>query len=210
MARTGKKEKRSMAWGWVIFWLIIFWPLGLPFLFKKINRDKAVILNGCTRVTVVSIILVIIGIFIFSVAVDYGDLYTYLWAVALIGGGVWTFFTARRMKIAGERYKKYISIIVNQGQTSIDNIASAVGVTYELAAKDLQKMIDLGYFAGAYIDVAQREIVLAQISSPQEPIPSATATAQAQERVATCGSCGANNRIVGQIGECEYCASPLQ
>jgi hypothetical protein len=30
------------------------------------------------------------------------------------------------------------------------------------------------------------------------------------ERIAACGSCGANNTIFSAIGECEYCGSALQ
>jgi len=127
-------------------------------------------------------------------------------AIIFDGGGVLVNWFARKTKREGERYKKYISLIVNQSQTSIDNIASAVGVTYEAAAKDLQKMIDAGYFVGAYIDVSQREIVLAKPAQAS----AGSSVVQVQERVVTCGSCGANNRVMGQIGECEYCGSHLQ
>jgi hypothetical protein len=84
-------------------------------------------------------------------------------------------------------------------------------------SKDLQKMIDVGYFYGAYIDVAQREIILAKPTVPQEAASSYAQTpyaqapqAQVQERIVSCKSCGANNRVMGQLGECEYCGSHLQ
>jgi hypothetical protein len=84
-----------------------------------------------------------------------------------------------------------------------------------MVSKDLQKMIDAGYFSGAYIDITQREIILAKTAMPQEyvsPIsPSAQAPSpQAQERIVSCKSCGANNKVMGQLGECEYCGSHLQ
>ena len=211
MANTEKKkEKKTRSWGWVIFWFILFWPVGLILLFRKINSDRATILKDGKKVTIMSVVLMGLGVLIFMAILGGStDTYTFLWAFALIGGGIWVFFVARKMKIDGERYKKYITLVVNQNQTSIDNIAPNVGVSYEVAANDLQKMIDLGYFIGGYINVAQREIVLSK-TAPQQSSQTDTAT-QVQEKVTTCRSCGANNRvIVGRIVECEYCGSPLQ
>ncbi|MCL2078935.1 MAG: hypothetical protein FWH17_03725 [Oscillospiraceae bacterium] len=215
MAKAGKKEKKSMAWGWIIFWFILFWPLGMLFLLGKISKDKATIMKDSNKVTIMSFVLVGIGVFIFSRVLNTGGTYNYLWALSLIGGGVWTFFKARKMKIDGERYKKYISIVINQSQTSIDNIASAVGIPYDAAVKDLQKMIDTGYFTGAYIDVTQREIVLAKTvqvkeSTSKEADSLPPSAVQVQERIVACSSCGANNKVKGHVGECEYCGSHLQ
>jgi len=212
MAIVGSKEKKSMAWGWIIFWFIVFWPLGVLFLLKKLSKDKSAVLNDSGKVLTMSFVLAGIGVLVFMNTVGrqgFGAYY-YLWAVALVGGGVWTFLIARKMKANSERYKKYISIVVNQSQTSIDNIASAVGIAYETALKDLQKMIDAGYFMGAYIDVTQREIILAKTAQPQESVSPVSHPAQTQERIVGCKSCGANNRVAGQLGECEYCGSHLQ
>ena len=162
------------------------------------------------KLMVVSFILVGIGAFIYINALGDGITYFSFWSASLVGGGVWAFLTAVKMKDDSERYKKYISIIVNQNQTSIENIASAFGVTYEAVEKDLQKMIDLGYLVGAYINVSQREIVLAKPASPNESGSTVSSSTPIQERIIACGSCGANNRVTGQLGECEYCGSHLQ
>lgn len=208
MAKT--KKVKQISWIWVIFWFILFWPVGLIMLFGKINADRATMLKDGKKVTVMSFVLMGLGALIFTrILGGSSDTYTFLTAFALIGGGIWVFFIAKKMKIDGERYKKYIALVVNQNQTSIDNIASAVGISYDVAAKDLQKMIDTDYFHGAYIDVTQRVIVLAK-SAPQQILQAAVGT-QIQEKAFACGSCGANNRItIGQIAECEYCGSPLQ
>jgi len=217
MAKVKTKEKKTMAWGWIIFWFIVFWPLGVLFLLRKLSKDKSAVWKDSRKVTTMSFVLAGIGVLVFmSIVGSPGvGVYFYLWAVALIGGGIWTFFIAKKMKVNGERYSKYISIIVNQSQTSIDNIASAVGLDYSTVSKDLQKMIDVGYFYGAYIDVAQREIILAKPVMPQETVSPNLHYAQApsvqvQERIVNCTSCGANNRVTGQLGECEYCGSHLQ
>lgn len=216
MANT---RKNSTSWGWIIFWFILFWPVGLFLLFKKQSIDKSAILKNTKTLFIVSYILVFMGVFYPIMAIT-GNLEeteesmnpvsaSIVMVVLFGGGGVLLNIKARQMKTMGDRYKKYIAIVINQNQNSVDNIAPAVGVSYEIAVKDLQKMIDTGYFVGAYIDATQREIVLAK-TAPQQ-IAQDTVATQTQVTIVTCGSCGANNRVTtGQIAECEYCASPLQ
>jgi len=205
MGNTGKKPT---SWGWIIFWFILFWPVGLVLLIQRLSVDKSAALKSGKGVAIASYILMGMGVIYLIMAFEAPGLLAA--AVIFGGGGFLVNWFARKTKRTGERYKKYIALVVNQSQTSIDNIASAVGVSYEVAAKDLQKMIDSGYFTGAYIDMAQREIILAKIAHPQVYTPYTPSHAPIQERVVTCGSCGANNRVAGHIGECEYCGSPLQ
>ena len=217
MTDTGKKPT---SWGWIIFWFILFWPVGLFLLIKRLGVDKSATLKSSKTLMIVSYILMGLGVIYFFAAVTGNVEETentmnaisagILMLVMFSGGGVILNWFARKTKRAGERYKKYIALIVNQSQTSIDNIASAVGIPYDAVSKDLQKMIDSGYFVGAYIDTTQREIMLAKVAPPQVSTSSAPSALQVQERVVICRSCGANNRVVGQIGECEYCGSPLQ
>ncbi|MCL2146339.1 MAG: hypothetical protein FWH52_00905 [Synergistaceae bacterium] len=200
--------KKSTSWGWIVFWFILFWPVGVYLLIKKLSVDKSAMMKSSKTLFIVSYILMGIGaIYLIMAFAEDPNMITA--AIVFGSPGVWLFFKAKKTKVTGERYKKYIALVVNQKQTSIDSIAPAAGVSYEVAVKDLQKMIDTGYFFGAYIDATQRVIVLANTTSQQ--ISQAAYTTQVQEKVATCGSCGANNRvIVGQVAECEYCASPLQ
>ena len=204
MENNGKKPT---SWGWIIFWFIIFWPIGLYLLIKRQSVDKCATLKSSKGVFIASYILMGFGVIYIILAFEDPEML--IAAVLFGGGGILINWFARRTRRKGERYKKYISMVVNQNQTQIDNIASAAGVDYDTAMKDLQKMIDSGYFVGAYIDVAQREIILAKVAQDAIPVTPDT-TQPLQERVVTCGSCGANNKISTQVGECEYCASPLQ
>ena len=200
--------KDTMSWVWIIFWFVVFWPIGLFLLFRKINSDRSVTLNNAQLVTIISYILIGVGVMYLI-----SDMF--FLAILLVGAGIWVYRISRKMKATGEKYKKYIAIIVNQSHTSIDNIAAIVDLPYEVVVQDLQKMIDTGYFEGAYIDVNNREIVLARVVPQQTSQAFVSQTpqnfaAQTQERVIVCKSCGANNRIFGNIGECEYCGSLLQ
>lgn len=202
---TDKKSTSSIL---IIVFLIIFWPIGIILLIKKLTVDKAAVLKSVTGLYITSYILMCIGVIYAVMAYQQHELII----VALIfgGGGVYLNLFARKTKSKGDLYKKYIDLIVNQNQTSIDYIASVTDVSYEAASKDLQKMINSGYFTGAYIEENQRKIVLSSVAPPQAPESYAPSYVQSHERVVTCGSCGANNRVTGQIGECEYCGSPLQ
>jgi hypothetical protein len=205
MENTGKK---STSWGWIVFWFILFWPIGLILLFKRLALDKSATMRCHKTLFIISYILMSMGaIYLIMAFAEESTMF----AAALLfgGGGIWVNRIAKKTKIVGERYKKYISLIVNQNQTYLDNIASAVGVPYKVVVNDLQKMIDAGYFAGAYIDTTKREIVLTQ-DTPQH-VSLMSSAAQNQIKITACGSCGANNRVIlGQIAECEYCGSPLQ
>jgi hypothetical protein len=202
-----------MAWGWIIICFIFFWPLGLFFLLRKLTADRSATLTNSGTISTISYVLIALCImYLFLALTGNADM---LVAAFLLGfGGFWVYRLGQRTKTTGERYTRYIVLIVNQGQTSIDTIALAIGVSYEDAVNDLQKMIDTGYFANAYIDVSRREIVLAQTAAQQaatQPNPQyAAATPTQTATVVTCRSCGANNRVTtGQPAECEYCGSLL-
>jgi len=203
--------KKSMSWGGIIFWLILFWPLGLFFLFRKIHTDRTASLNNGRTVAIVSYILIGAAVVYLIMAFEEGAGFIPA-AILCAGGGIWLFVISRRMKATGVRYRKYIALVVNQEQKSIDAIATAMGISYEDAVKELQQMINRGYFAGAHIDVGSREIRLAKAPPPPPAAPEMPVTAgiPIQERVVACNSCGANIRVSGQVGECEYCGSPLQ
>lgn len=202
-------NNKTMSWGWIIFWFVIFWPVGIFFLFKKLNGDKTATLKNSKTVAIISYVLIGMGV-IYLIMTFTEDSSIFAAALLFGGGGVLVNIVARNMKKNGEKYKQYIGLIINQQLTQIDNIAASVGVGYDVAKTDLQKMIDLGYFVGAYINDGSREIILAKPVATNASEQFTTGTG-AQTRVVTCKSCGANNTaIVGQVKECEYCGSPIE
>lgn len=188
------------SWPVIIVLLFLFWPLGLYLLYKKAQSDKKTALTASKILNLLGTILIVVGVV--TLIVGIGIFY-------LIAGIVLKKF-AKNLLNSAENVKKYLAIVINGNVRQLDSIAAAVGKPYDVVKKDLQKLIDDGYFKNAYIDEAAREIVLAQPSSVASQTNTYGAAASAvPPRVVSCPCCGANNTVVGTTGECEYCGSPL-
>ena len=94
---------------------------------------------------------------------------------------------------------------------NLDVIASSMGKSYDVAKNDIQKLINKGYLKNAYINEGTREIILPNnnIQVQSEVVSNAT-TNNVATKIVACQCCAANNTIVGDVGECEYCGSPLK
>jgi len=198
--------QKPISWFWVVFALIIFWPVGLILLFKRLSTDRTATFSCGKRLNVVAIVLFIIG----GLIIISG---THVIGVLFILGGLVVFRSARKSTAQGNRYRQYVDLVVNQKQRFIPNIASIMRLSNQMVTLELTKMINEGFFVGARIDRATNEIVLMPHPSmmPHHGMPMGVAPAPvSMERVVVCDGCGANNRVFGPTGECEYCGSPLQ
>lgn len=223
MANTAQKKKQT-SWGVIILFLVIFFPVGIFLIYTKITGDKEGELKNskvlknlgwvCVTFAVIYLIMIITG----DVKTEDGTSAIGPLIVAFLffgGGGVFMLHTSKKIRSKAEKVRKYIAIIMNNNQTSIDNIAAAVPICYEKAMIDLQKMIDDGYFENAYIDVSKREIVLPKKKNAQNcESPNVKNDCNVNEskiKIVVCKNCSANNKVVeGQICECEYCGSLIK
>ncbi|MDD4310531.1 MAG: hypothetical protein PHO32_09140 [Candidatus Cloacimonetes bacterium] len=203
-------NKKSF-WIWIIVGLILFWPVGLGMLILKLKNDRSATMNGifANVISFVGWCLVIFGVLVFIACVGVPEAVgAGIFSFLLLGGGGFVMLRlSKKMKSRGSRYKKMINLVVNQKQTSIDNIASAVGLPYDDVVADLQTMINSHYFPGASIDSTNREIILPIISTaPKEEYNHQAGSF----KVVSCSSCGANNTVtLGMVVPCDYCGAPL-
>lgn len=207
------------SWGAVIALLIIFWPVGLYLLIKKLSTDKtAAISGGGKGLKVAGIVLIIFAAFGFlgflTSAIEYGigsdDLGGIIVLLFFAVGGIALLRKAKKQQQVAEDIKQYLAMIVNGNVRQLDAIAATTGKSYDVVYKDIKKMIDKGYLKNAYINEGTREVVLpsaAPATAQNNVVANATA---AQTKIVACPCCGANNTIVGATGECEYCGSPLK
>ncbi len=198
---------KNPSWKVVIIAFVFFWPVGLYLLWNKLSNDKAAYMQNSKILKVIGIIFILCGLSMITSIRSGSGFGAFIFYV---GGGALIIYGSERVKKSGELYKKFIEIVINQNQTTIENIASAMGLTYEETVEGLQKMIDKGYFEGAYIDHSKHEIVLHSRNNVAQETGFEGA-AQPQQRVVKCPNCGGNNWItVGRVCECDFCGSPIQ
>lgn len=215
---NGNDSSLSFLYSWpvIIIALFFFWPIGFVLLIKRFSTDKTAVMSSSSAfLKVLGIIMVVFGAFaVIGLASDIEniDAMTCVVVAFFVGGGVMLLRKASKIKREGKEIRKYISIIVNHNVREIDSIAKAMGKTYEKTNADIQKMIDKGFLKNAYIDEQIKQIVLASDNYANNAINQAQAQARAdlRPRVVTCKCCGAKNTIVGAVGQCEYCDSPIQ
>ncbi|MCR5254318.1 MAG: hypothetical protein K6D96_00170 [Acetatifactor sp.] len=208
-----EKVKKSPSWVAIVLWFIFFWPVGVYLLIKKVTNDKSAAMHNSKVLLGIGIFFLFCAFVMITQLFDSSsDTSSTLSGVLFYGaGGGGLIYAAKRLKDTGERYKKFIDIVINQRQTTIDNIASQMGLGYDETVNGLQKMIDKGYFNGAYIDQGNHEIVLLNISNNQPMVNDHITNVNAQQRTVKCPNCGGNNIIyVGQVAECEFCGSPIE
>lgn len=206
---------KAYTWPVIVTLLVLFFPVGFYLLYKRFTYDKTTTKKNVKGLRNTGIILIGIALF-YTIMGITGNLDTskggsviagIICFLAVFGGtGLIFLIGSIKMNNYGKKYEKYISVIENGDQFELDNIASCAGVIYQTLLTDLQEMLDLGYFPGAYIDKGNRELVFRQEGNMENGIPNAS-----KITVIVCKSCGANNKVtIGKFNECQYCGSPLE
>lgn len=141
----------------------------------------------------------------------------------MIVGGIVVIAYADKSKRRAIRNRQYIDLIVNQGQTSLDNIANMCNINYDLVVKELRTLITLGVLKNAVLDEMTRTITIQRVA-PQIPqqnlqqtlsglvdgVVGTQASESAQMVACTCPGCGAKVAIrKGTTQVCDYCDSPI-
>jgi len=201
-------HKKSLSWFWIVVAFIIFWPIGVALLLYKIHGDRSAIMGGGKTLAKLSLALFGVG-GLFILLGIMGESGVLFYGVLMVVGGFYLNRKAKSMNVKSDRYRLYLSLIVNQGLTSLDSIAAGVGVPYDQCIGELQNMINEGYFKGSYIDQTNRQFVLIH-AAPAVPVAVSPTAEPITPKVVSCPGCGANNTVFGALGECEYCGSPLQ
>lgn len=215
-------QKKSFSWGSIILLFVLFFPLGILMLVKKMSNEKYNYLKNGKALKTFGWILFWFGIFYLIMGLT-GELKAedgssavssiIIMLILLCGGGLFMVFKGKQFVNSGEKFSRYVAIVNASNNTLIDNIAAAYPTTYDSASSDLQMMIDAGYFLNAYIDLNKRELVMPVIQSENYIVNNSlddNLTIDAKPRTVKCPNCGAPNTIMpGAADECEYCGSPL-
>ena len=201
--------------GWIILFLLL---IGVYMINRKLATNKSALMSWkIVAFAVIGWILVIFGGLGILVEITHervpethGIAFGIAVWLVFLGGGVLVLRKASKTKKTAKAYRKYIEMVVNQNVRSIGSIASAVGVSYDVAAKDLQDMINIGYLKDAFINHGNREISLRRQETEVQVQGAAVVQTAARTQAVRCPACGANNVVaIGGTSECEYCGTPI-
>ena len=83
-----------------------------------------------------------------------------------------------------KRIRTYETRFNKKGNTSIDDLAAAVGRPFEKVADELHQMIVDGFFPGAYVDIENRMLVMTENGQPIEDVARSVAQNRKAKRKA--------------------------
>ncbi|MEA5065136.1 MAG: 5-bromo-4-chloroindolyl phosphate hydrolysis family protein [Eubacteriales bacterium] len=147
------KKGSGPSWFVVILMLSVFWPVGLFFLWQKLQGMEAPPVGKQKgRGMRTGGIAVILGALFLRATGGISFLWTLFW---MLGGAALVGFDAQQKKLE-KRRQRYLAVVGAQRTASIMAIASTLGVDYNTACDDLQRLIDDKAFPeGAYLDLGQ-------------------------------------------------------
>ena len=215
---------KKQSYPWYLSWPVIivvfyfFWPAALVLIYLRTQSSKQGAFAAASNKTVYMILgglLILFGLLNFSRSTGM--------ALFMIAGGAAMLYYSNTIAKKAARNKQYIDLLANQGETSIDKIASTLNVKYDVALKEIKAMKTLGILKGATIDEQARSVSIANlqnaagdisnmVSSVTDAITGAASTAGASgapEIVeGACPGCGAKHTgAKGTTVTCSYCDS---
>ncbi len=197
------KRKLLLPWIVIIVALFVFWPIGAYLIYRKVTRDKMELLKNSGSLNKAGLIFIIVGFVIFAGFSLSGNSTLRSFAnggIFITSGGVVMIYFGVSINRLAKRYRNYIQIIINDSKTNLSEIANQMHLGPIKVDRDLQSMIELGYFGEAYIDYVNDIIVIKQ----NEP----DASEQGDDQVTViCKNCGGRN--VATASRCQYCDSPI-
>ncbi|WP_455715022.1 hypothetical protein [Anaerosporobacter sp.] len=170
-------------------------------------------------------LIIIFGMSTILTLVDRSGIKESIISTIFTGLGIWLIILSRKRKKLISDFRTYITMLSSDPTGSIENLALNLGTSQDVVINNLQQMIIKKYFVNAYIDSSNNRVVLAHAGVKKNTVPNAYSNIQTasnpnidkknekeEEYISvTCKSCGGINKITkGEVGECEYCGSPIK
>lgn len=202
-------QKQTIRWVWIALAYIIFFPVGIWLMYKKVVSEKARYDENGKVLKIYGWIFFIMGIFYVISGITGevelfkdGDIATGITVLLLfLGGGLFLIIKGMQLCKRGKKYNRYVSIVSTISDSTISNIAKAYPDTYDNTLKELQKMMEIGFFSACRLDLESGRIIRPETFEKIMPLT----------YTVTCPSCGAINRVADtHSATCEYCSTPLK
>lgn len=199
-------KKLAESWVVVILALIIFWPVGLIFLYLKLrnNSKNKFKFSGITKI-VIGACSVSFGLIGLSTEIDEptGEvgLTIVMVSIFLAIGIAFIYFGVKNIK-EGKIYEKISNLINFQEVESVEEIAKKLKITEEKATEYISKAISLG-ICNNEIEYKNNKIIYKKKVEEQ-------VEKKKHERIVKCECCGGINHINDtEVKTCEYCGMEL-
>lgn len=199
-------KKLAESWVVVILALIIFWPVGLIFLYLKLrnNSKNKFKFSGITKI-VIGACSVSFGLIGASTEIDEptGEvgLTIVMVSIFLAIGIAFIYFGVKNIK-EGKIYEKISNLINFQEVESVEEIAKKLKITEEKATEYISKAISLG-ICNNEIEYKNNKIIYKKKVEEQ-------VEKKKHERIVKCECCGGINHINDtEVKACEYCGMEL-
>ena len=184
--RDRDKDHRSSeqdleSWIPSIIMLVIFWPVGLIMLAKKLHKVSggSVSARRARPLSVVAWVLMTLGILTLIGGVGSG----FAPALFLLVGGISLFSYSGKLDKSRKRFDKYLAVVGSRKVMRLRDIAAAIPVTEEQARQDLEHMIDDGRFPeGTYLDMSTRALVIDGAATEEVPLREVKLTFEPESR----------------------------
>lgn len=112
-------------------------------------------------------------------------------------------------KYKGEKYRNYISIIVNKETENLDEIAKKMNLGKYKVIQDIKVLIKRRYLPDTYeLDLEENRVY--DVPKDKRKKEEKEKEKEKNTRVVKCSNCYANNKLVEKIGRCEYCNSYIE
>lgn len=199
-------KKLAESWVVVILALIIFWPVGLIFLYLKLrnNSKNKFKFSGVTKI-VIGACSVSFGLIGAATEIDEptGEvgLTIVMVSIFLAIGIAFIYFGVKNIK-EGKIYEKISNLINFQEVESVEEIAKKLKITEEKATEYISKAISLG-ICNNEIEYKNNKIIYKKKVEEQ-------VEKKKHERIVKCECCGGINHINDtEVKACEYCGMEL-
>lgn len=197
--------KKTTSWVAIIVGLILFFPIGIYLLFKKVTEENGSYQQNGNVLIIIALALFcmipIIAIFAYTGELQYAD-GTPAYGAALVismllgAGGISSIAVGIYYIQRGQKYDQYISKLSPQHPVELRELASELKLPINTVISDLQCMIDTGYIPNAYIDHIRMRLAT-------KPVICFTTQV-------ICSACGGTNQVEpGKPAACEYCNTAL-
>lgn len=199
-------KESGIPWSIVVVGFVIFWPLGLLLLILKVRSDlKATMVASGILKVLAWILIALIGAFLTAALFEAGFRVNSVVAgfLVLMSGALALLAAAVFIKKNANAYRRFISIIVNDGVSSIDEISRLTRIPYEKVRQYLERMISRNFLPNARISEVNRTVVVPRPGVEHDP--------ELEYDIVSCKNCGANKEVaVGRIEACNFCGSKLK